>query len=81
MILKTQQGYSLKTVVKNWPSMKPYMVHTEPLDFVNAEGWRKLVEQRDAYGPAEGMLYSLKPHEQLMLMEFIILSEQELQNV
>jgi len=77
MILKTLQGYSLKTVVKNWPSLVPNAVFTEPLDYVNKEDWEKLAYQRDAYGTAEGMLYGLSVDEQLMLMEFIILSEQE----
>lgn len=77
MILKTLQGHSLKTIVNNWPNLVPDAPFTDPLDYVNSAGWAKLAYQRDAYGLAEGMLYGLSPQAQLMLMEFIILSEQE----
>lgn len=72
------RGHSMKSIIKHWPNAANSTVFTDPIDYVNKEDWEKLAYQRDAYGIAEGMLYSLTPMGQLMLMEFIILSEQEI---
>jgi len=71
------RGYSMRSILKHWPNRANSAVFTDPIDYVNSEGWQELAYQRDAYETAEGMLYSLTPMEQLMLMEFIILSKEE----
>jgi len=76
-MLRTITGHSMAEVVVHYKEND----HNDPIDYVDQEGWEKLAYQRDAYGPANEMLYSLTTMEQLMLMEFIILSEQEKRNV
>ena len=69
-------GHTMKDIVRQWPNRAPG-IFTDPLDYVNQQDWQELAHQRDAAEDVKNHLYSLTPEEQIMLMQFIILSKEE----